>query len=105
MRRRRTTSANSTPTTLPHPATGPGAPAESRCTAASFVRSFPGSSTGQSIHTLDEHPDRRYVITKRETDPDILAAFAPLMGEDEQLGHGPADMFPTHVCACGGRSK
>jgi hypothetical protein len=58
-----------------------------------------------SIHTLDEHPDRRYVITKRETDPDILAAFAPLMGEDEQLGHGPADMFPTHVCACGGRSK
>jgi hypothetical protein len=45
---------------------------------------------------------RRYVITKRETDPDILAAFAPLIGPDEQLGYGPADMFPSDACTCGG---
>jgi hypothetical protein len=56
-----------------------------------------------SIHTLDRHPDRRYVITKRETDPDILAAFAPLIGVDEQLGYGPADIFTAPTCTCGGR--
>lgn len=53
-----------------------------------------------SIHDLDIHPERRYVITKQETDPAVLAAFAHLIGPGEQLGFGPADMFPA--CACGG---
>jgi hypothetical protein len=62
----------------------------------------PDERTCVSIHELDLHPERRYVITKRETDPDILAAFAPLIGPDEQLGYGPADMFPSDACTCGG---
>jgi len=64
----------------------------------------PDERTCVSIHDLDIHPERRYVITKRETNPDILAAFAHLMADDEQLGYGPADMFPAHDCACGGSS-
>ena len=47
-----------------------------------------------SIHDLDIHPERRYVITKREIDSRIIAAFAHLVGADEQLGWGPIDMFP-----------
>lgn len=62
----------------------------------------PDERTCVSIHDLDIHPERRYVITKRETNPDILAAFAHLMAADEQLGYGPADMFPANTGACGG---
>jgi len=62
----------------------------------------PDERTCVSIHDLDLHPERRYVITKRETDPDILTAFGPLIGADEQLGYGPLHMFPADVCTCGG---
>ena len=55
-----------------------------------------------SVHDLDRHPDRRYVITKKESDPEVLRAFAPLIGPDEQLGYGPVHMFPVDVCTCGG---
>lgn len=62
----------------------------------------PDERTCVSIHDLDIHPERRYVITKRETNPAVLAAFAHLMADDEQLGYGPVDMFPANTCACGG---
>lgn len=43
--------------------------------------------------TIDKHPGRRYVITKREADPEILAACAHLIGHDEQLGWADPDLF------------
>lgn len=54
----------------------------------------PNERTCPSVHALDMHPERRYVITKRETDPGIIAAFAPLMADDEQLGWTPDALFP-----------
>lgn len=38
----------------------------------------------------DLRPDRQYVITTAVTDPAVLAAFAHLIGHDEQLGYVPA---------------
>lgn len=64
-------------------------------TVRTTAGSCPDERTCVSLHNLDLHPDRRYVITKRETDPQILAAFAHLMAPDEQLGWGPADFFPA----------
>lgn len=39
-------------------------------------------------------PHRRYVITKKVTDPAVTAAFAHLVADDEQLGYVPADLIP-----------
>ncbi len=55
--------------------------------------SCPEGCVCPSIHTLDLHPERRYVITKQETDPAILAAFAHLIGPSEQLGWSDAALF------------
>lgn len=46
-----------------------------------------------SIHKLDTHPERTYVVTKVETDPDIKAAFAHLVGPGEQLGWAPNELL------------
>ncbi|HVL83607.1 MAG TPA: hypothetical protein VM367_04825 [Pseudonocardia sp.] len=56
--------------------------------------SCPDERTCPSIHTLDRHPDRRYLITKVETDSAITAAFAHLIGPGEQLGWAPAELLP-----------
>lgn len=53
----------------------------------------PVEGTCVSMHDLDLHPERRYVIVKRETDPAIVAAFAHLTGSDEVLGYTPRDFF------------
>lgn len=54
----------------------------------------PNERTCPSIHVLDQHPERRYVITKRETNPEILAAFAHLIADDEHIGWAPAELLP-----------
>lgn len=54
----------------------------------------PDKRTCPSIHALTDRPERRYVITKRVTDLDELAAFAPLMAEGEQVGWLPAELIP-----------
>lgn len=53
----------------------------------------PDGNICPSIHTLDLHPERRYVVTKKETDPAVAAAFAHLIGDDEQLGWTPSELF------------
>lgn len=37
----------------------------------------PDNRTCTSIHAVADEPDRRYVITKKVTDPAVAAAFAP----------------------------
>lgn len=56
--------------------------------------SCPDNRACTSIHAVAGEPDRRYVITKKVTDPAVAAAFAHLVGEDEQLGFVPADLIP-----------
>lgn len=56
--------------------------------------SCPDVYTCPSVHALDLHPERRYVITTVETDPAILAAFDHLIGPGEQLGWAPAELLP-----------
>jgi hypothetical protein len=73
-----------------------------RITTLRTTSECPDITNCVSIHDLDIHPERRYVITKRETDPAVLDAFAHLIGDDEQLGYGPTAMFPTQLCTCGG---
>ncbi len=41
-----------------------------------------------------DEPARRYVITKKVTDPAAAAAFAHLVAYDEQLGYVPTDLIP-----------
>lgn len=43
-----------------------------------------------SVHDLDTDPERRYVISKRTTDPHEVAAFRHLMAAGEVLGWMPA---------------
>ncbi|MGQ0575374.1 MAG: hypothetical protein ACT4RN_14365 [Pseudonocardia sp.] len=54
----------------------------------------PNERVCPSIHVLDVHPARRYVITKKEVDPAIAAAFAHLVGDDEQIGWVPDQLIP-----------
>ncbi|MPZ66636.1 MAG: hypothetical protein GEU83_14370 [Pseudonocardiaceae bacterium] len=54
----------------------------------------PDIKTCPSIHALDLHPDRRYVVTTDETDPAILAAFDHLIGPGERLGWVPTELLP-----------
>jgi hypothetical protein len=54
----------------------------------------PDERTCPSVHVLDTHPERRYVIAKRETDPQVMAAFAHLMADDEHLGWVPDTLLP-----------
>jgi hypothetical protein len=54
----------------------------------------PDNRTCPSIHAVVDEPDRRYVITKRVTDPAVVAAFAHLVADDEQLGHVPTGLIP-----------
>lgn len=54
----------------------------------------PDVHTCPSVHALDLHPDRRYVVTTTETDPAVRAAFNHLIGPGEQLGWVPADLLP-----------
>lgn len=49
--------------------------------------------TCPSVHLLADRPGRRYVVTKRLDDPDEIAAFAPLVAVDEQVGWVPADLL------------
>lgn len=43
--------------------------------------------------TVDKHPQRRYVIVNRETDPEILAACATHIGPGEVLGWAEPALF------------
>lgn len=54
----------------------------------------PSGTTCPAVITVDQHPERRYVILKKETDPVVLAALAPYMAEDEQVGWTPRSLFP-----------
>lgn len=54
----------------------------------------PDGRTCPSIHSVAERPDRRYVVTKRVTDPAEITAFATWVGDDEQLGWVPVDLLP-----------
>lgn len=54
----------------------------------------PDNRTCTSIHAVADEPDRRYVITKKVTDPAVAAAFAHLVADDEQLGYVPTDLIP-----------
>jgi hypothetical protein len=54
----------------------------------------PDTRSCPSIHAVAGEPDRRYVITKRVTDPAVATAFAHLVADDEQLGYVPADLLP-----------
>jgi transcriptional regulator with XRE-family HTH domain len=47
-----------------------------------------------AINEARNEPDRRYVITKKVTDPVVAAAFAQFVADDEQLGYVPADLIP-----------
>lgn len=54
----------------------------------------PSGRTCPAVITLDQHPERRYVITKKEADPEILAALADFVADDEQIGWTPGALFP-----------
>jgi hypothetical protein len=54
----------------------------------------PDNRTCTSIHAVADEPDRRYVITKKVSDPAVAAAFAHLVADDEQLGYVPTDLIP-----------
>lgn len=54
----------------------------------------PDTRSCPSIHAVADEPDRRYVITKKVTDPAVIAAFAHFVADDEQLGYVPIDLIP-----------
>jgi hypothetical protein len=54
----------------------------------------PDNRSCPSIHAVAGEPDRRYLITKRITDPVVATAFAHLIGDDEQLGYVPTELIP-----------
>ncbi len=56
--------------------------------------SCPDTRSCPSIHVVAGEPGRRYVITKKVTDPAVAAAFAHLVADDEQLGFLPTDLIP-----------
>jgi hypothetical protein len=62
-------------------------------TLRTTAENCPDTWTCPSIHDLDLHPDRRYVVTTTETDPAILAAFDHLIGPGEQLGWVPTELL------------
>lgn len=51
------------------------------------IRSCPG------IHQIADRPGRRYVVLKRVTDPNEVAAFASRVADDEVLGWAPDELF------------
>lgn len=59
-----------------------------RSTVCSERHTCPG------VHTISDRPGRKYVVLKRVSDPDELAAFAHLMADDEILGHDDGILFP-----------
>lgn len=56
--------------------------------------SCPDNRSCTSINALADEPDRRYVVTKKVTDPAVISAFAHLVSNDEQLGYVPTDLIP-----------
>lgn len=56
--------------------------------------SCPDTRSCPSIRAIVDEPNRRYVITKKVTDPAVAAAFAHLVADDEQLGYVPTDLIP-----------
>lgn len=56
--------------------------------------SCPDRRTCTSVHKVADRPGRRYVITRPVTDPDEIAAFAHLVGDDEQLGWLETELIP-----------
>lgn len=54
----------------------------------------PDTRSCPSIHAVAGEPHRRYVITKKVTDPAVTTAFAHLVADDEQLGYVPAALIP-----------
>lgn len=56
--------------------------------------SCPDNRSCTSIHAVADEPDRRYVITKKVSDPAVSAAFAHLVAEDEQLGYVATALIP-----------
>ena len=65
-----------------------------KITTLRTISDCPDINTCPGIHTVADQPGRRYVILKRVTDPDEIAAFAPYMAADEILGWGPDELFP-----------
>lgn len=54
----------------------------------------PDGAVCPSIHRIDTDSENLYVITKRVTDPAVLAAFDGMVGADEQLGVAPRTLLP-----------
>lgn len=65
-----------------------------KITTLRMIETCPDNRTCPSIHAVADAPDVRYVITKKITDPAMAAAFAHLVGDDEQLGTVPAELIP-----------
>ncbi|MGQ0573023.1 MAG: hypothetical protein ACT4RN_02325 [Pseudonocardia sp.] len=60
------------------------------------LRKLPGCPDVESCPaqlTIDKYPERRYVITNREDDPEILAACAHLMKPSEVLSWAEPELF------------
>lgn len=59
--------------------------------------SCPDKRTCPSVHIVDKHPERLYVIVNQERDPEIAAAFASRLGDGEVLGWVPAELLRGEV--------
>lgn len=62
-------------------------------TIRSLAGNCPVDNVCPGLHKLDTQPERTYVITKVEQDPEVLAAFAGMIGPGEQLGWAPNELF------------
>jgi hypothetical protein len=49
--------------------------------------------TCPGIHALGDRPGRKYVVLKRVTDADEVAAFSSYLADDEILGYAPDELF------------
>ncbi len=54
----------------------------------------PDTRSCPSIHAVAGEPHRRYLVTKKVTDPAVAAAFVHLIADDEQLGYVPTELLP-----------
>ena len=71
-----------------------GEPVTRKIEIVTLRTSCPDNRICPSIHAITDEPHRRYVITKKVTDPAVNAAFTHLVGEDEQLGYVPTELIP-----------
>jgi hypothetical protein len=55
--------------------------------------SCPDRQVCPAILTIEDRPDRRYVVLTQVTDPDELAALKPFVGAGEVVGYGPEELF------------